>query len=44
MNNNYYELIKALYKKNRILTITVKTTNRLFEEINKSNEPVMVDL
>ena len=45
INNNYYEPITSfIQKEQNIKFITVKTTKRLFEEINKSNEPVMVDL
>ena len=45
INNNYYDPITSfIQKEQNIKFITVKTTKRLFEEINKSNEPVMVDL
>ena len=45
IKNNYYEPITSfIQKEQNIKFITVKTTKRLFEEINKSDEPVMVDL
>ena len=45
INNNYYDPITSfIQKEQNIKFLTVKTTKRLFEEINKSNSPVMVDL
>ena len=45
INNNYYEPITSFIQKDQnIKFVTVKTTKRLIEEINESNEPVMVDL
>ena len=43
--NNYYDPITSFIQKNQYVQfITVKTTAELYEEINNSNKPVMVDL
>ena len=45
INNNYYDPITSfIQKEQNIKFLTVKTTERLFEEINRSDSPVMVDL
>ena len=44
-NNSYYDPITSFIQKEEIINfITVDTTKNLYEEINKSNKPIMVDL